>query len=424
MYRVLITALAAAALAVACGDKKPAEGGSAAAPASQAESAAKSAAPKGTNTLGSAATSAAANIKGAEALAAAAADVEALTKKGEQGVTVEEYEKLLLALSACAVENSGIDRKCEAYKALREARKNRGTLVKDWGGAMAGLGKKHIGHESPAVRIQAASLMGSIFGTSQDSQDVIIAAAKAEKHPEVLKQMLRTVASSIAKNEAVRELMLANAEHADPKVRMEVVSALTSTWAKGTTGTLEKAMEMVEKDADGDVQNYACRRLGERADERVLPLLLKLTKEPGEDGKRYSACFRGLISMWSSPVAHKTPSEKAYKATLALLKKTPRSNVHPPWTAIPAMEWAKQERFQENAPWFKAPELVAVLGAVVTDKDANWLARSSGVDAMVKLGATKADFEKAAKAYADAKDKPGTDKRILEKLEKAIAAAK
>ncbi len=424
MRKMLTVAVAVAALGWGCGDKQggetPAKGATSQAASQAAGSAAPSAAK---DALGKAAASAATQIKGVDPLIDAAKGVEALAKGDGQGITVEAYEALMLKLTECEVTDSGIDRKCPAYKALRETRKNRGTLVKDWGGAMAGLGKKHIAHAHPAVRIQAASLMGSIFGTSADSQNLIIDAAKAEKHPEVLKQMLRTVASAIAKNDAVRELMLANAGHADPKVRMEVVSALTSTWAKGTTDTLEKAMELVEKDPEADVRNYACRRLGERADERVLPLLTKLTKTPGEDGKRYSACFRGIISMWSSPVAHAKPSEQAYRLTLALLKKTPRSNVHPPWTAIPAMEWAKQARFQENAPWFKKQALIDVLGSVVGDKDANWLARSSGVDAMTKLGAQKADLEKAKAAYGKA-DPVGTDKRIVDKLDKAIAELK
>jgi hypothetical protein len=414
-------------LTLGCNEKTPSDGG----PAKQASSQAASVASPASGAA-STATNAKAELgkglgeatKTTTELVEAAKEVKALAENKTPGVTVEAYEALLLKLSDCAVTGSGIDRKCDAYKALRQARKNRGTLVKDWGGAMAGLGRKHISHANPAVRIQAASLMGSIFGTSADSQTLLIKAATGEKHPEVLKQILRTLASSIGKNPAIKDLLLSQADHANDKVRMEVVSGLTSTWAKGTTGTLEKAMEMVEKDTSNDVRNYACRRLGERADERVLPLLKKLTKAPGDNPKLYSACFRGLIAMWSSPVAHAKPSKKAYQLTLKLLAKKPRSSAHPPWTAIPAMEWAKQKRFSDNAPWFKRADLVAVLGKIVADKKANWLARSSGVDAMRKLGASQADFAKLEAIYAGAKDTPGTDKRIYEKIKKAGSQAK
>lgn len=352
-----------------------------------------------------------------------AKDLAAGLKNKGPGLSKEQFEALLVGLSACEVKDNGIDRKCEAYKAYREGRKNRGTLVKDWGGMLSGMGRKHIGHESPAVRIQAAQLMGSIFGTSAESQAAIIDAAKKEKHPRVLKSMLRSVASSIKKNDGVRQLMLANANHENPKVRMEVVGALTSSWAAGTEGTLEKAMEIVEKDAAADVRQYACRRLGDRADERALPLLLKLTKDT-KDAKLYSNCVRGLIAMWSAPVPHKNPSQKAYQATIDIFKRTPRSKDHPPWTSISAVEWAAKDRFQKAAPWFKKDELIGVLIEVAKDRNTNWLARTGAVDALKRLGATPAQFEALKKAYADSAGKASTDKHVLEKIEKALGGAK
>lgn len=346
---------------------------------------------------------------------------EGLSKKGP-GLTEAQFEALLLGLKDCEVKDNGIDRKCEAYKAYREGRKNRGTLVKDWGGMLSGMGRKHIKHEAPAVRIQAANLMGSIFGSSKESQGAIIAAAQTEKHPRVLKAMLRSISSSIAKNDDVRKLMLANANHADEKVRMEVVGSLTSSWARDTEGTLEKAMEIVEKDPSAEVRQYACRRLGERADERALPLLKKLTAK-ADDEKLYSACVRGVIAMWSSPVPHKAPSEAAFKHTLEIFKKTPRSKAHPPWTSISAVEWAAKKRFQDAAPWYKNDQLIAVLMDVVKDRQANWLARTGGVDALKRLGATPAQFADLAKSYADAAGKPSTDKHVLDKIQKVSGKA-
>lgn len=432
-----------AALAMSMVGCKESGGGSSAASsagsaAASAGSAAASAAKTAVNTAAGSAAAVAASgaaaaastvaslaaVKGLDQVAEAAGDLAALGKDDGEGVTAEQYEALVLGVSACQVDDNGIERECPAYKALREARKGRNTMMKDWGGAMAGIGRKHIKHASPAVRIQAASLMGSIFGTSAESQAALVEAAAGEQNMQVLKQMLRTLSSSVGKNPAVAKLMLGNAANADAKVRMEVVSVLTSTWARGSEGTLEKAMEMVEKDADPEVRTFACRRLGERADEMVLPLLQKLTQDPAADPKLYSACFRGLVAMWSSPLAHTAPSQKAYALTLKLMAKKPRSNEHPPWTAIPAMEWAKNEKFQAAAPWFKPAELVAAIADVVSDPQANWLARTSGVDAMSKLGGTKADFEKLLAVYAPNKDKPGTDKRIYEKVEKALAEAK
>ncbi|MCA9524841.1 MAG: HEAT repeat domain-containing protein [Myxococcales bacterium] len=427
--------LAIAALALAglwgCGDKTttPAAGEKAAAgsaaPVSALGTPASGAAAKLSPDLAGKVANAAQQIKGAKAIAGALEDgkaaAEALADGGGEGVSPEQLEKLLLDLATCKVDDAGIERDCEANKAWRDARKNRGTLIKDWSGLMAGLGQKHIKNASPAVRIQAASLMGSIFGASGDSQSTIIDAAKVESDPQVLKAMLRAVASSIKKNDAVRQLALSQAGHADAKIRMEVLSALTSSWAKDTEGTLEKAMEMTEKDESPEVRIYACRRLGERADERALPLLLKLTADHKADPKLYSACVRGLIAMWSAPVPHKTPSEKAYQATLAILKKKPRDEAAPPWTAISAVEWASKDRFQQAAPWYKKGDLIGALADLTADRQANWLARTAALDAMKRLGAENGDFEKLKAAYNDVKDKPGTDKHVFDKIEKLLA---
>ena len=78
---------------------------------------------------------------------------------------------------------------------------------------MSGLGKKHIKHTSPAVRMHAASLMGGFFGSSKESQAVVVTAAKGEKDPAVLYYMIRSVGSSIAKNPDVKMLIMENTNH-------------------------------------------------------------------------------------------------------------------------------------------------------------------------------------------------------------------
>ncbi len=366
--------------------------------------------------------------KGAEKLAAAKDmldktkdlkdSAKALTKGG-QALTLAQYEKLLVGLSGCEVTKRGIDRKCAAWKQFDEARKkNRANLMKNLGGQLGGLGRKHIKHESPAVRIQAASLMGSIFGASGDNQNAIVDAATTEKDARVLKAMIRTVASSISKNEKVKGLVMANATHADAKVRTEVVSALTSTWARKADGTLEKAMEIVEKDGDASVRRYGCSRLGARGDERALPLLARLTKDAKADPKLYSDCMKGLIGMWSSPVVHEKPSEKAYKLTVTRLKAQPRTDNNPPWAAFSGLMWAKLDKFQQRADWFKKPELMKVLTNVAEDRKANWMARTGAIDAMKQLGADKNAFDTLKKKYEGGK---GKDKLVHDKINRVIA---
>lgn len=344
-------------------------------------------------------------------------------KKGGPPLTLEKYESLMLALKNCEVQERGIDTTCPEWVSFDGARKNRRDMMRNLGGGLAKLGQKHINHPSAAVRLQAASLMSSLFGASKASQSALLTAAKTEKHPRVLKTLMRAVGSSIAKNEKVQALMLANAGHADEGVRREVLTSITSSWARGTEGTLEKAMEMAQNDPSASVRKYACRRLGARANDKVLPLLTKLTADSKADPKMYAACMQGLIAMWSSPVVHEVPSEKAYALTLKRLKATPRTKDQPPWAAMSNMSWAKRPKFQQRAKWFKMDVLLSTLSAIVLDRNTNWMARTGAIDTMKKLGAAPALFIKLKAAYAES-GKSGRDKHVHAKLVKALADKK
>lgn len=339
--------------------------------------------------------------------------------KGET-VGPERYEQLLLALEGCELNESGIKRDCEALQTLRKARKGKRTAQADWTGGLAALGRKHATHASPAVRIQAATLMGSVFGTSVESQKALLAATQAEADARVLRHQLRTLASAIGKNAEVAALMLKKSTHADAQIRMEAVSALSSGWAKGTEGTLERVLQMAQEEPDAELRRYACRRLGERGDERVLPLLEALTAEVGEDPQLYAACFRGLVSLWSNPIAHEKPSQRAYELTLERLAQRPRSEQQPPWGALPAMVWVKSEKFQAAAPWFRVESLIEAIADVVADLDAGWLARSSGVDTLIRLEAPPAVYEPLKTLYAQFEGKQGVEMRIYEKIVQAL----
>jgi len=412
----LIAIVGVAALLVACGEKS-AEDGAAKAPAAAADKAKADKTAKNDD-LTKAAKGALGKIKGADDLINAGKDLTGAAKgiaEGGPGLTLAQYEGLMLGLSACRVSETGIDRKCDAWKALSEGRKKGRTSLKSFGGQMSGLGKKHIKHTSPAVRMHAASLMGGFFGSSKESQAVVVTAAKGEKDPAVLYYMIRSVGSSIAKNPDVKMLIMENTNHANERVRIETGTWLTSTFAKEAEGTLERAMVMVEKDASNRVRSSVCSNLGRRGDDRVIPVLAKMTADPANP--LYAACLRGLIGSWASPVPHKNPSQKGYQLTLKRLKETPRTDKRPAWAAISGMRWAKKPELAQRAPWFKKQDVLAVLAEIIKDKNSNWLGRTSAIDVMDALGAEKANFQALRKSYESAK---GTDAHVLKKLDKAI----
>lgn len=364
---------------------------------------------------------AAAAIEGLDAMRTQA---EGLLKEGKP-LNEKQYEALMLGLKDCEVDQKRgyIDSKCEAYKTLKKARANRTDTIKNISGMWSGLGQKHIGHESEAVRIYAAQLMGSLFGANKDAQSKILDAARKEESPAVLMAMVRTVRSSAGKNPEVAKLLMELSKHENEHVREAVIVGLTSSWSEGAEGTLERAIEMVEGDESMDVRKAGCSNLGQRADEKALPTLKKYTAWPPKEKELYSDCFRGLVGMWSSPVPHKNPNEGAYTYTLELLKEKPRSKERPAWTAMSSLGWASKDKFQSAAPWFKKDELLGVLADLISDKDFYWLGRNSAIDSYIRLGANKEDLVKIREtAYKDVKaDDSGVDKFVVKKLEEKVA---
>ncbi|GMT50035.1 MAG: hypothetical protein IEMM0008_1574 [bacterium] len=356
------------------------------------------------------------NSKLGEQLKDAKSTLDGLAKDGK-GISTEEYEKYMLKLADCTLTDNGIDRKCEAYKTFNKARKNRNTMIKNWGGFLSKLGHKYIKHESPAVRYQAVKLTSSFFGSSTKTQEIIIEAAKDEKEPTILRAMARSVGSKI-KNPAVKDLLMKLSKHDNERVRMEALGWMGTSFANDTKGTLERLMEAVDKDSSMKVRVYACQRLGRRADDRAMKTFNKYLGDPKRKDTLYNGCFKGLITMWSYAVPHKKPSHKAYQLTIKLLNRKPRSEKQPPWAVISYVDWAKKPAFQQRAKWFKKKTLIKALMSVAKDRKANWMARTAAVRSMEKLGAAKDKFKALQKAYANMK--AGVDSHVLKEINKHL----
>ncbi len=341
----------------------------------------------------------------------------------QKPLTLDEYEAMMLKLAECTVDDRGVNRDCEAWKQFDRARKERGQSIRNQGDLLPSLGRKHLKHESLPVRLHATALLNRHANTDEESQKAILDALKTEKEPLVIRGMVRILGARIQKSPEVLKSLMALANHENEEVRIAVNDAFSSVWAAETEGTLEKVMEAVEKDPSPRVRELACKRLGNRADERALPLLEKMTASPGdtrESAKLYAACVNGLIAMWSAPVPPKNPSQKAYEMTMKILNQTPRNENTPPWNVMPNLGWVGRPGFADAAPWFKNDELQATLVRLVADRNAHWMARTGAVTTLKRLGASKQTFEQLAAGYQDVIMSPGVDKNVLTALNKAM----
>jgi len=351
-------------------------------------------------------------------------DVKGMVKKGKP-ISAKQYEKLVLAHANCKVTDQGIDSKCEAVKIMRESM-NRSQLAKGALGGNSKLGQRLINHEHPAVRIKAAGMMGSLFGTADKSQDMIVEALRKEKHPAVMKAMIRTIRNDGARNPKVGKLLLELADHDNPMIQKEAVYGLSSSWNAELEGGPEKLIDLMKEDEDAEVRQAACKYAGKLGDAKLFPVYKELLSKR-DDGKLWADCFQGLVEMWGAYPLYGTSSEDAYKLTIELLNSTPRTDEIPPWQGMSDFGYLRGEtnkklvEWKEKATWYDEAELRKALSAVIADGDANWMARTGAAKAIAKIGASKADLEKLRKGYGD--DSKGNDKHVAKALDELIAKA-
>jgi hypothetical protein len=343
----------------------------------------------------------------------------ALTDK-RPALSPDEYEKLLLALSACTLTEHGIDNKCEALKAFNAA-KSSSTSLKDFAGMNAGLGRKHLANPNSAVRVMAADMLASFFGASAESQAAVVAHAPNEKDPLVLSHLIRSIGSSSKRNPAIADLLIKSADHADERVRVAAIGWLASSFARGVNGVVEKVIEKMQKDTSLKVKQTACRNVHRLEDDRFVPVLKELTRDPDANKAFYGDCFSGLIESWNAYMGNTAPSQKAYELTLNRLWDKPRSDVRPPWSVM--SYFAKTPK---NAPaWFKKEAVVKVLGDIAADPKANWMARTGAAESMFKLGGAAADLKVVKEKIEKAGDADKNGKSyVLPKVVGFVGAAR
>lgn len=310
-------------------------------------------------------------------------------------LTPEAFEALIVGLSACQVKGAVIDPECEALKTYREGVRGR-TALSAVAGNMRELGKKLIAHESPAVRIKAVDLLGSPVGTSAEAQNLVLEAFPKEANTGVLVAMLRVVANDGARNEKIGQLLISALDHKDLDVRAQAIYALSSSWNKKLAGGAERLAKAAESDPDMQIRKAACEYAGKLGDEKLLPMYHKLTA-PDVEPALQSSCMRGLIEMWADYPHFENASEAAYRLTLTLLERTPRTKHMPSWVAISSIghiggDSDKVTTWKKRTPWFDAVAVRKALSGVVLDDATDDLAVSQSISVMAALGANAGEI--------------------------------
>ena len=322
-------------------------------------------------------------------------------------------EKLIVDLESCGLEGYQITSTCPAMMTLSAelaARKPQLSIA---------LGSRLLAHRAPAVRIQAASMLGA------EGANVIVDAARREHDDRVREAMIHTLAPEAAGNARVAAFVLESTQHVAPAVRAQALDALTRPSSRTIPGAAARVLAMAERDPDPALRREACATGGKLGDALFVPFYERIT-ESVADPELYAACMAGVVAMFHNAPAFDTADEAAYRLFLRRISATPRTEHAPPWQVMSAFcydsreaDLAKLAAWRATATWFDPAEVRAALANVIGDRATSWKARAAAIESMVGLGATAADLKKLAAGYASGSSDDPSDAHVLATLDRA-----
>ena len=292
---------------------------------------------------------------------------------------LEPYERIVRGFETCGLEGNQIVSTCPAVHTFGAEMQGVSPDIR------AKVGARMIDHRSPAVRVQAASMV---------RLDVLARAAATERDPRVLEAFVR-IAGKHAGDPDASSLLRVAARHPDTGVRLDAVDAIAQN--PNMSSGAETLVALAETDPDLRVRRSACEQAGRFGGPAVLPLYERATANV-TDPDFYAACMGGLASMV-------TKSEPAYRLFLRRIAETPRTEHTPPWTVMSVFC-----DVEARPAFIDVVSVRRVFASVVTDRAASMLARSAAIESLAGLGATPVELTNLKKQLSAPADKPLVDK--------------
>jgi len=335
------------------------------------------------------------------------------TPKGE--APEGTLERRVLDLASCDLEGYQIVDTCAAMRTLSHELAAPGGSKE----LSLALGTSLLRHRAPAVRIEAAKLMGS----DAASRLAIVDSARRETVPAVRRAYVRMLAGEAAQLPPVAQFLLESADHPTAAVRLDALDAITSPANRAMPGAAAKIISMVERDPDASVRRTACSLGGKLGDTALVPMYAAMTATTA-DPQLYAACMEGLVAMFHNHPVFDTASEPAYRLFLERLQAQPRSEQSPPWSVMSTFCYFSHDAdldmlaaWKQRATWFDAAEVKRVITSVIQDRATSWEARTAGIESLVGLGATRDELAALRGTY---NPKDPVDRRVLAKIDSAL----
>ena len=236
--------------------------------------------------------------------------------------------------------------------------------------------------EAPQVRGYGISLITSLTGVSSKNLELAKSLIKDETNEYVLYNTTKALSNEAKSGQEIAEFIIKMASHEHAKIRNAAANALGNSWSKGVEGAVDTIIKLMN-DTDTDVRKTACKYSGKLADESVIEPLVAILNNT-DDADIHGSCVEGLTYLWYDYPFFENTSEKAYTATMDYLKKTPRTDKVPAWTAVGAFKTTSTQdsftKWKEKATYFNTDDIYNIMVDIIKDDNANYLARTSAID--------------------------------------------
>ncbi len=247
-------------------------------------------------------------------------------------------------------------------------------------------------------------IMNDLYYSLSDANvKLIMDALKTEEDPFVLYSACKYMAPRLAvQNADARSFVFRMTESEYPKVRAQAAGKIGNRYAEKRPEYAEKIIELM-KDESAVVREKACINAGNLNEDTVLDALVAILNDPAQSSL-HDDCMRSLADMWLDNVYHDYANEKAYRATLDYLNKTPRSGDQPAFGTVSCLKSTlKEEQFnewKEKTSFYDESEFFTAMRGIVLDADANSGIRGDAIGIIKAMcsaelfGSLRADLEK------------------------------
>ena len=254
--------------------------------------------------------------------------------------------------------------------------------------------EKLLKSDSPQVRGYGISLITSLTGVSSKNLELAKELIKNETNEYVLYKATKALSNEAKNGKEIADFLIKMADSQNAKIRVAAASALGNSWSEGVEGAVQTVIKLMN-DQDKDVRKVACRYAGKLNDESVIDPLVKILNNP-DDADIHGSCIEGLVTLWYDYPFFEKYSEKAYNATIDYLKKTPRTDKVPAWTAVGSFRTTSTQssytEWKQKATYFNTDEIYNVMVDIIKDGNANGLARTSAIE-VIKAHCSEEKFK-------------------------------